>query len=112
MIRRPPRSTQSRSSAASDVYKRQTGDRLPLLVDLGDNRRFDVVGAARFQHSMARHDTDAVPGNLARMDEIPAHPWRALDDRDDLDAGLHEMVADDEADDARADHQDLVAGLD
>src|SRR5450756_143207 len=25
MIRRPPRSTQSRSSAASDVYKRQTG---------------------------------------------------------------------------------------
>src|SRR5450756_1596640 len=26
MIRRPPRSTQSRSSAASDVYKRQLGD--------------------------------------------------------------------------------------
>src|SRR5450756_1922886 len=25
MIRRPPRSTQSRSSAASDVYKRQAG---------------------------------------------------------------------------------------
>src|SRR5450756_3199012 len=25
MIRRPPRSTQSRSSAASDVYKRQSG---------------------------------------------------------------------------------------
>src|SRR5680860_700455 len=28
MIRRPPRSTQSRSSAASDVYKRQTIDRI------------------------------------------------------------------------------------
>ena len=27
MIRRPPRSTQSRSSAASDVYKRQDRDR-------------------------------------------------------------------------------------
>ena len=27
MIRRPPRSTQSRSSAASDVYKRQGGQR-------------------------------------------------------------------------------------
>ena len=27
MIRRPPRSTQSRSSAASDVYKRQGRDR-------------------------------------------------------------------------------------
>src|SRR5450756_1421914 len=26
MVRRPPRSTQSRSSAASDVYKRQGGD--------------------------------------------------------------------------------------
>src|SRR5450756_2963528 len=26
MIRRPPRSTQSRSSAASDVYKRQSGN--------------------------------------------------------------------------------------
>src|SRR5680860_288652 len=28
MIRRPPRSTQSRSSAASDVYKRQLHDRV------------------------------------------------------------------------------------
>eukprot|EP00827_Trimyema_finlayi_P006028 TRINITY_DN663_c0_g1_i1.p1 TRINITY_DN663_c0_g1~~TRINITY_DN663_c0_g1_i1.p1 ORF type:complete len:104 (+),score=59.72 TRINITY_DN663_c0_g1_i1:14-325(+) len=28
MIRRPPRSTQSRSSAASDVYKRQESDEL------------------------------------------------------------------------------------
>ena len=36
MIRRPPRSTQSRSSAASDVYKRQripvAGSRIPLLM--------------------------------------------------------------------------------
>src|SRR5680860_822694 len=29
MIRRPPRSTQSRSSAASDVYKRQISNRCP-----------------------------------------------------------------------------------
>src|SRR5680860_1924293 len=34
MIRRPPRSTQSRSSAASDVYKRQ---------DLFDGRTFDSI---------------------------------------------------------------------
>src|SRR5680860_1837213 len=33
MIRRPPRSTQSRSSAASDVYKRQ--DSAPLRRELG-----------------------------------------------------------------------------
>src|SRR5680860_215624 len=36
MIRRPPRSTQSRSSAASDVYKRQPHDsgafRIPLFI--------------------------------------------------------------------------------
>src|SRR5665809_156266 len=31
MIRRPPRSTQSRSSAASDVYKRQIHGRAPAL---------------------------------------------------------------------------------
>src|SRR5680860_1882558 len=31
MIRRPPRSTQSRSSAASDVYKRQLEDLLDLM---------------------------------------------------------------------------------
>src|SRR5665809_92163 len=45
MIRRPPRSTQSRSSAASDVYKRQPlvdGDRLTkrpgerFIAGLGD----------------------------------------------------------------------------
>src|SRR5665811_2638635 len=33
MIRRPPRSTRVRSSAASDVYKRQ--DRMPLVTALG-----------------------------------------------------------------------------
>src|SRR5450756_2888605 len=32
MIRRPPRSTQSRSSAASDVYKRQFAFRKPTYV--------------------------------------------------------------------------------
>ena len=40
MIRRPPRSTQSRSSAASDVYKRQTvfdGDKLQCIVAFVDN---------------------------------------------------------------------------
>src|SRR5680860_807517 len=35
MIRRPPRSTQSRSSAASDVYKRQV-DRLRCRADRAD----------------------------------------------------------------------------
>src|SRR5450756_1839399 len=34
MIRRPPRSTQSRSSAASDVYKRQAPYNLSVIQDL------------------------------------------------------------------------------
>ena len=34
MIRRPPRSTQSRSSAASDVYKRQLPDTRPCAASL------------------------------------------------------------------------------
>src|SRR5450756_2988661 len=36
MIRRPPRSTQSRSSAASDVYKRQDGEGGEEVADGGD----------------------------------------------------------------------------
>src|SRR5450756_3023707 len=40
MIRPPPRTTQSRSSAASDVYKRQvTWIRLPLPPDRGRARQ-------------------------------------------------------------------------
>ena len=43
MIRRPPRSTLDRSSAASDVYKRQIPEL--RISDLGivDVRRFEVV---------------------------------------------------------------------
>ena len=36
MLRRPPRSTQSRSSAASDVYKRQVEDILKKAEDKGE----------------------------------------------------------------------------
>src|SRR5450756_3239856 len=36
MIRRPPRSTQSRSSAASDVYKRQVKALDKRLLDVGE----------------------------------------------------------------------------
>ena len=38
MIRRPPRSTLDRSSAASDVYKRQGGNRNPLARHRQDRR--------------------------------------------------------------------------
>src|SRR5450756_2594572 len=52
MIRRPPRSTQSRSSAASDVYKRQErGDcaaaraRIPGWLQHGENLRIGIIHA-------------------------------------------------------------------
>src|SRR5450756_2750283 len=38
MIRRPPRSTQSRSSAASDVYKRQIHESEQILTQPATNR--------------------------------------------------------------------------
>src|SRR5665809_117271 len=51
MIRRPPRSTQSRSSAASDVYKRPLGDLGAVdsgVVEVLDAlaKRRDALGAA------------------------------------------------------------------
>ena len=48
MIRRPPRSTQSRSSAASDVYKRQVTDNTLVpqsayeLIEFSDKRIISV----------------------------------------------------------------------
>src|SRR5450756_2754159 len=54
MIRRPPRSTQSRSSAASDVYKRQVHDegapRLPGGLEGGDRRRHRPLEGRAQQH--------------------------------------------------------------
>src|SRR5450756_2563778 len=47
MIRRPPRSTQSRSSAASDVYKRQslTWRIASLLPSLSHQEGFEQIAA-------------------------------------------------------------------
>src|SRR5665213_4154027 len=42
MIRRPPRSTQSRSSAASDVYKRQLYEQGEALVFM-DQKTYDQI---------------------------------------------------------------------
>src|SRR5665809_120720 len=60
MIRRPPRSTQSRSSAASDVYKRQTQDE-PGHCQCGGKRQADDVDqvvAVSYTHLRA-HETKA-----------------------------------------------------
>src|SRR5680860_976453 len=47
MIRRPPRSTQSRSSAASDVYKRQSQD--TAVVGRIAEQQFTALGALEVQ---------------------------------------------------------------
>ena len=64
MIRRPPRSTQSRSSAASDVYKRQTPETAATIDDpvvraralhvTGENQR-----VLRFAAALREGDPDA-----------------------------------------------------
>src|SRR5680860_1144904 len=63
MIRRPPRSTQSRSSAASDVYKRQVGK-----PDVHDNDVGCVVADA--SHTLARGPCLTDHGEIViRIDE-------------------------------------------
>src|SRR5450756_3246924 len=42
MIRRPPRSTQSRSSAASDVYKRQVGTNVERKLTTDENGNYEA----------------------------------------------------------------------
>src|SRR5665809_160854 len=63
MIRRPPRSTQSRSSAASDVYKRQ-----------GEHDLVDIVLGADPLEIVLGRDWDAlrieIAGELGRVDAI------------------------------------------
>src|SRR5450756_799981 len=56
MIRRPPRSTQSRSSAASDVYKRQVDDQPPAGALQHVGLRFVVAARAAQQRPNARRE--------------------------------------------------------
>src|SRR5450756_2432549 len=55
MIRRPPRSTQSRSSAASDVYKRQEEERAAK----GYDRYMQELGSQRLSEEEYRKSLEA-----------------------------------------------------
>src|SRR5450756_1241881 len=64
MIRRPPRSTQSRSSAASDVYKRQTVDLAALVEDVQRRTLPAVIQGLADQTQMIAGSVLAVFGTL------------------------------------------------
>src|SRR5450756_3253110 len=57
MIRRPPRSTQSRSSAASDVYKRQAQSTRPSRSGDQDPRNRPPDLSRRFPHPEGAMDS-------------------------------------------------------
>ena len=54
MIRRPPRSTLDRSSAASDVYKRQLVGYVQMLESFGTRSTFSAVDRTDFGLGAAR----------------------------------------------------------
>src|SRR5450756_2363385 len=65
MIRRPPRSTQSRSSAASDVYKRQPPDCHTV--------QYNAIICRTFMCS--RHTRTGAPGNERLWDTLLIRRW-------------------------------------
>src|SRR5664280_2035099 len=90
MIRRPPRSTLSSSSAASDVYKRQVGTRLQDFATgswtvFAPEMRLVSVNAAPFD--AVKHGGHAITGDaLANIEELEArlggwHSTRAWTER-------------------------------
>src|SRR5450756_1013761 len=75
MIRRPPRSTQSRASAASDVYKRQV--RLAKRRELiGRKRREDDVGQPRLRHGT--HDDPITASRARKMARTGSDDHRSI----------------------------------
>ena len=58
MIRRPPRSTQSRSSAASDVYKRQMNKYPNIRIEL--RAHTDSRGESRYNIELSNSRANAV----------------------------------------------------
>src|SRR5450756_821417 len=87
MIRRPPRSTQSRSSAASDVYKRQVGsgesccDRSPPHLSLDRLQRL-VPGQKQFVVLLNIHPEIGARAEVARQTQccIGGDPAMLVDD--------------------------------
>src|SRR5450756_2283945 len=82
MIRRPPRSTQSRSSAASDVYKRQDVKIDQYHIDslcatlVAHPERFDVVVASNLFGDIVSDLGPALTGSLGVAPSASLNPER------------------------------------
>ena len=75
MIRQPPRSTQGRSSAASDVYKRQAGD---------DDHNDDHVLATANAFTVSRGTVAAAAANInLPKDKDENDEYKMLEDDDE-----------------------------
>src|SRR5450756_585653 len=96
MIRRPPRSTQSRSSAASDVYKRQGYNRakkekqtaIGFLMIL--MQRLITSSTAAIRTAMERRLAvlELPQGQLSLFPEDMGDDWSSLDGQQQLDTIL------------------------
>src|SRR5680860_542724 len=98
MIRRPPRSTQSRSSAASDVYKRQAPDPTdidPITKEIIGQYPGGVVWSMREEVQNLFSDTDTRKN--ATFIHIPAdsyHPALLTKGRGVLISGIRYYTSD------------------
>src|SRR5450756_2557703 len=103
MIRRPPRSTQSRSSAASDVYKRQNQQSIDdgecewkTERDAGANTGIagDLDAASQTLHALADDiHSDSTAGDIGNR--FGGGEAGAEDEREDLGFGKLRVGADD-----------------
>src|SRR5450756_937753 len=76
MIRRPPRSTQSRSSAASDVYKRQDVYSYDPATNSVEKRGDETSGPIRLQIGITDALWRSCEGNPGRLALFRlAHEW-------------------------------------
>ena len=75
MIRRPPRSTQSRSSAASDVYKRQGYNTPSIYIHIYGHVFHKVVGTVQ-----TKHPTTSMRHTMSKRKRLPTLPSSVVAD--------------------------------
>ena len=86
------------------------GDKLEVAVHLGDGDAGHVVGAFGALDGVREVEGHAGAGNLRRVHAVAAHAGRRVDECHHVAAGLLELVAHDQANVARAEHEHALAG--